>query len=39
VASDLTPSTGTASGIAVLPTCVSVITRHATSVPGAMTTT
>jgi hypothetical protein len=38
-ASGTTPSTGTASGIVVLPTCVSVNTRHTTSVLGATATT
>jgi hypothetical protein len=33
------PSTGTASGIVVPPTCVSVNTRHTMSVLGATTTT
>jgi hypothetical protein len=35
----VTPSTGTASGIMVPSTCVSVNTRHTTSVLGATTTT
>jgi hypothetical protein len=38
-ASGTTPSTGTASGIVVPPTCVSVNTRHTASVLGATTTT
>jgi hypothetical protein len=33
-ASGVMPSTGMASGIAVPPTCVSVLTRHATLIPG-----
>jgi hypothetical protein len=36
VAYGAVPSTGTASGIVVPSTCVSVITSHTTSVPGAM---
>jgi hypothetical protein len=33
-ASGAMPTTGTTSGITVPSTCVSVITRHTTSVPG-----